>query len=289
MTIPISLEHKPFPIRTGRGRAAATRIALDNAGALLDALILLGMVAGAFTVCWILPTPFWVAEFAVYAPPLIYLFARFESVRNALDVSFLTKAIVFCAVFYTYVGIRYEGWTAPSAFPTLLGVPVEQAMWGALVIPLSIALAQRFFASPLVRPPPPLTRLLVYALFATGLAVALIPPLRSLMDGYVYLKIGLVLYPVIFLLAIWLGRPLLRELVLTGLVFFALHLGFELLAMHHGYWGFQGDYVGRLQLAGYKIPLEEFVFIILLSSPTVVAVHALRFGWKGLPTPARPR
>lgn len=273
---------------TALDRAGGIHFMIFGSNVLVDALVLLATVGLAIAACWVFPTPFWVAEIAVYAPPLAYLVVRFEPVRSALDARFLTKMIVFCAVFYTFVGIRYEGWTGPSAFPTLLGVPIEQAAWGALVIPLSIAVAQRFFASAQLRPPPHRTRQIVYILFATGLALALIPPLRSLMDGYVYLKIGVVLYPVIFVLAIRLGRPFLRELIFTGTIFFALHLCFELLAMHHGYWGFDGEYIGWIQLPGYRIPLEELVFILALSSPTAVAVHALRFGWKGLPTPPRP-
>jgi len=277
-----------LPLKVEAQSRASRQIVLVKAGLLTDALLLLAMTGVTFAICWILPTPFWIAEIAVYAPPLAYLIVRFEAVRASLDPRFLAKAITFCAVFYTYVGIQYQGWTGPSALPPLLGVPIEQATWGALVIPLSIAVAQRFFASPLIGSPLRQTRLIVYGLFVTGLALALIPSLRALMDGYVYLKIGLVLYPVIFLLALRLGRHLLHELVFTALTFFVLHLGFELLAMHHGYWGFHGEYVGWVQLAGYRIPLEELVFILLLSSPTAVAVHALRFGWKGLPTPPRP-
>ncbi|HEX6152309.1 MAG TPA: hypothetical protein VFZ19_02200 [Solirubrobacterales bacterium] len=272
-----------------RTRTWYSRVLTTDSGLLLDAIALSGIVGLAFALCWAFPTPFWIAELTVYGIPLTYLLARSESVRAALDLRFLAKAIVFCAVFYTYVGLRYEGWTAPSQFPTIFGVPIEQAAWGALVIPLSIAVAQRFFASPLVGAPLPRTRQIIYVLFVLGLALAVIPPLRNLMAGYVYLKIGLVLYPVIFLLAIRLGRPFIRELFLTGLIFFALHLCFEMLAMHHGYWGFQGEYIGWVQIPGYRIPIEELVFILALSSPTAVAVHGLRSGWKGLPTPLRPR
>lgn len=269
-------------------QASATRFSLSDAS-VFDGLVLLGMALFALTACWIFPIPFWIAELAVFAPPLVYLAVKFESVRAALDATFLTKAIVFCAVFYVSIGIRYGGWTGPSAFPTVFGVPIEQVLWAALVIPLSIAFAQRFFASPLAHAPPPYTRQVVYGLFAAGMALALIPPLRSLADGYVYLKLGLVLYPVIFFLAIPLGHRFLRELLFTGVVFFALHLGFELIALHHGYWAFQGEYIGWLHLFNHRIPLEELVFILALASPTAVAVHGLRFGWKGLPTPPRPQ
>jgi hypothetical protein len=238
--------------------------------------------------CLMTKASFLAAELLVYAPPLVYLVARSEVVRGSLDLRFLAKATVFCAIFYTYVGVRYNGWTSPSALPRPLGVPVEQALWGAMVIPLSVAVNQRFFAKRRDGRPLARSRTLVYSLFLIGLAIAVIPPLRSLMDGFVYLKIGLIIYPLVFALAFRLGRSIWLEIVLTGLVFFIVHTGFELLAMRRDYWGFRGDYVGWVSLFHERIPLEELVFILALSSPCVVAVNALRCNWKQIPTRGRP-
>jgi hypothetical protein len=265
----------------------ASELHSSSSRTLADAGLVASTILVAGILSWTLGASFLVAEIIIYGPPLAYLCTRSATVREAIDMRFAVKAIAFCAIFYTYVGVRHEGWTGPSALPLVFGVPIEQALWGALVIPLSIAVNQHFFAMPTSKPPLHGSRTLVYSLFVGGLAIALIPPLRNLMDGYAYLKIGLVIYPLIFLLALRLDRSLLRELLLTAFVFFCIHLGFELLAMHQGYWGYRGEYVGWVSVAGSRFPLEELVFIIILSSPCVVAVHALRYNWKGVARPCR--
>jgi hypothetical protein len=255
----------------------------------VDAAAFAAIVIIAMGACWTLSASFLIAEFAIYGSSLAYLWVRSAAVRDVLEARFLVKATLFCAIFYTYVGVRYEGWTGPSAFPLVFGVPVEQALWGALVIPLSIAVNQRFFAIRKEKPPLPYTRVLVYLLFTLGLAVALLPQLRGVMDGFVYLKIGLILYPPIFILALKLERAFWRELFLTGIVFLCVHLGFEMLAMQYGYWEFGGEYVGWINVFNNPLPVEEVLLIIALSSPCVVAVHALRCNWKGIARPGHPR
>lgn len=254
----------------------------------LDAGVLLAVWGAGFCICWVLAAPFWLADITVYGIPLAYLWITSPPVRAVLEPTFMLKAVVFCIVFFNYVGLRYEGWTAPSAMPLLFGVPTEQALWCVLAIPLVIGLHQRFFASPPRKPPLRGVRPLVYLLFVGGLALAFIPPLRVLMDGHVYLKIGLVIYPLIFVMTLGLGRSVLRGICGIAAVFFALNACFEALALHGKYWSFHGQYVAWVELFGQRVPLEEIVFIITFCAPGIVAVHALRDNWKGMIRPPHP-
>lgn len=271
---------------TTRPRPGAIAAARLVPGTATDALALTAIALAALALCWTAGAPFWLADVLIFVPPLAYLCLTHPPARAVIHLRFVVKAVVFCVVFFAFIGIRYGGWTAPSVLPRLFDtVPIEQVLWCVLAIPLTLAVNQRFFATNVQVPRSSWNRPLVQALFLGGLALAVIPPLRALMQGHVYLKIGLVIYPLLLVLAIRLHRGLARELIGTGIVFAIFNLGFELLAMKHGYWGYSGEYVGWVTVAGYRFPIEELLFIVLLSSPGIVAVHAMRWNWKGLRSP----
>jgi hypothetical protein len=278
-----SLVGQVHGIETHRlGRRTALRLGRGPRGKYVDIGFLMATWGFGFLVCWEYATPFWLAEVVVFGVPLLYLVWSSPAARAGLEPAFLVKAIVFCVVFFNYVGLRYQGWTAPSLMPLVFGVPVEQALWCVLAIPLVVALHQRFFAVPLDISPRKGVRPLVYGLFAGGLTVAVLPPLRAMMDGYVYLKIGLLIYPLIGILALRLGRDAWRGILGITAVFLVLNSAFEALALHYGFWSFSGQYVGWIELLGLRLPVEEAVFIITLCAPGIVVVHALRDNWKGI-------
>jgi hypothetical protein len=77
-----------------------------------------------------------------------------------------------------------------------------------------------------------------------------------------------------------------RQALAIAVIFTPFVLGFELLALHHGYWSFPGEYVAEVAVLGQRFPLEELVFFVVLSAPAVVALYAVYKNWKGLPVSA---
>jgi len=198
-----------------------------------------------------------------------------------MDRAFILRYVLFGIAFFDYLGIRYDAWSSPSDFPLLPGdVPLEHVMWCGFMIVLILAVNQHFFSTSVTVPPAPRNRLIVKAVMFGGLVVALLPPAHPLIADYVYLKIGLFLYPVVLFLALRTNRALARELALTLMVFVPFNLAFEVLAIHNGYWSFSGVYLGWVAFAGQRFPIEELVFTVLLLAPAIVATHALRANWR---------
>src|SRR3989338_4848211 len=59
----------------------------------------------------------------------------------------------------------------------------------------------------------------------------------------------------------------------TGIFFFVLYLIYELTAVKLDQWYFPGEYVGWVNLAGIRFPLEELLFWMMLSSFTVLSLY----------------
>jgi hypothetical protein len=247
------------------------------------AIALIAWSATSIALAWLVRMPWIGANLLILGAPLGYLLARSAEVRARLRPSFILRYVVFVVIFFDYLCVRYGGWGGPSSFPLLPGgINVEQVMWTALFIPLVLAMNETFFVSAHAAPQRRYPRAILSAMFFGGLLVALVPMLHPLVAGDVYLKIGLMLYPLVFTLAFLVDRAVWRELVRIAVVFGIFNLAFELLALHVGYWTFQGRYVAMVTVAGYRFPLEELVFLVLLCAPAVVAAYSLYKNWKGL-------
>ena len=57
--------------------------------------------------------------------------------------------------------------------------------------------------------------------------------------------------------------------------FFCVYLAFELIALHFGWWSFDGNYVSLVTILGLTFALEELVIWIILGSAVVAAYHEL--------------
>jgi hypothetical protein len=219
--------------------------------------------------------------------PLVYILLRAPQVRTMIRWKFVLRFVLFITVFFDYLCVKYEAWGGTSLFPTIAGVNLEQVTWTALIILLALAVNEYFFSRQGAEPPSTVTRPILMAYFFSGLVIALVPPFNAWLADYTYLKIGLLLYPIMFVLVALVIPSVLREVFLTGLVMSAFMLGFELLALHNGFWTFPGEYVGEVEILGYAFPVEEFVFMVCLCSAGVVATYALYKNWKSMATPFR--
>jgi hypothetical protein len=254
-----------------------------SAGTWVDLALVAGWWVATIAICWFAAVPWIFANFLVLGVPLAYLLLRSRDLRRRLRAGFIVKYVLFVVVFFDYLAVRYGGWGGPSSLPTLPGgVNVEQITWTALIIPLAIALNEACFPAVPSAPQRRYPRTILAMMFCSGFVIALAPPLHGLFEGHVYLKIGLSLYPIVFALAILVNPAVWRALVVALVVFGAFNLAFELLALHLEYWSFDGSYVGFVDVAGYRFPVEELVFLVLLCAPAVIATYSLYKNWKGI-------
>jgi hypothetical protein len=251
---------------------------------LIDAALLVCWLGTVGTVLWITDAPWMVANALVLGLPLTYILARSGRARMMIRWTFVVKYVLFVTVFFDYLCVRYRAWSGATIFPWTLaeGVNVEQVTWTILLIPLTIAVNEHFFSRPCKVPQRRFTRRVLGGLFFAGLAVALISPLHGWLATYTYLKIGIMLYPVVFILAFVARLRIASQLIAIGAVMGLFNLGFELLALHNHFWTFPGIYVGFVRVLGYMFPVEELVFLVCLCSPAVVATYALYKNWKSM-------
>jgi hypothetical protein len=272
--------HLPRPDIGGLG---TRRVSAHAVGTRTDLALVVAWWAASIVVCWVAAVPWIVANPLILGVPLVYLLYRHAALRRRVRWTFIAKYVVFVSVFFDYLCVRYGGWGGSSSLPTLPGgVNVEQIVWTGLIIPLAIVVNEAFFATNRPAALRRYPRTILSVMFFAGFAFALVPPLRGVFEDYVYLKIGLCLYPIVFGLALTVNVAVWRELLIAIGVFGAFNLAFELLALQLGYWTFDGVYVGFVDVAGYRFPVEELVFLVLLCAPAVIATYSLYKNWKGL-------
>jgi hypothetical protein len=249
---------------------------------LLDASVLVAWTLSMGSLLWALDATWMIANVLLLGAPLAYILLRVPQSGVMIRWTFVARFVLFIIVFFDFLCVKYGAWAGPSLFPTLGGVNVEQVAWTALIIPLTLVVNEYFFSRQGNEPPSAIARPILMALILSGLAIALIPPLQGWLVDYTYLKIGLFLYPAMFLLVATVLPSVLREVLLTGLVMAAFNLAFELLALHNGFWTFPGVYVGEIKIFGYGFPIEEFTFLVCFCSAGVVATYALYKNWKSM-------
>lgn len=255
----------------------------SQAAKVLDALVLIAWCVSVGSILWFVDAPWLVANLLLMAVPLAYILIRAPQVRRMMRWRFLAKYTALIVVFFDYLCVKYGVWGGPSLLPRVAGVTIEHVTWTVLIIPLPIAVNEYFFTRQKLTPPSTFTKPIIRGLLVIGLVIAILPPLHGWLSNYTYLKIGLMLYPIVFLLVAVAVPSALREVFLTGVVMGLFNFGLELLALHHGYWTFPGTYVGKVRIFAATFPVEELTFYILLCSAGVVATFALYKNWKSIP------
>lgn len=251
----------------------------------MDAFVLVAWSAAAGSLLWALDATWMTANVLLLGVPLAYVLLRAPEVRPMIRWRFVGRFLVFVIVFFNYLCVKYEAWAGPTQFPTVGGANLEQVTWTALIIPLTMSVNEYFFSRQGWEPPSTITRPILIAIIVFGLTVALVPPLQGWLVNYTYIKIGLILYLPIFILAAVMIPGVFREVFLTGLVMAVFNFGYELLALHNGFWTFPGEYVGTVEMFGFAFPTEELAFMVCFGSAGIVATYALYKNWKSMISP----
>lgn len=249
---------------------------------LRDAVVLISVFAVGAVCCWEFRLPWVAANFLLLGLPLFYLLLNSKKARTKIRPKFTILFIIFATVVFDYLCERFAGWSGPTIFPFRLpgGVTVEEIQWIAFFFPLTFAINEHFFATQLRTPPNRTAKLILKSSFYIGLLAVL--PLTLLVEtfSYVYVCIGLLLQPTFILFGIWVNKWIVREVLWIGITTGLLNLVFEMIALRNNYWEFPGTYVGYVQLLGFQFPVEEFVFLILLSGPSIVCTYAIYKNYK---------
>lgn len=262
-------------------KAIALESAADSAK-LRDAAVLMSIFSLGAVACWQFGLPWVVANFLLLGFPLLYLLLTSEKARTRVRPKFTILFIVFAAAAFDYMCERYGGWAGPTVLPFKLpgGVTIEEIQWIAFFFPLTFAINEHFFATDIRTPPSRSAKLILKAFFYIFLLAVLLSSLLVNSFPYVYIWVGILLQPAFILLGLWVNKAILRELLWIGLVTGLLNLVFEFIALRHGYWEFPGTYIGNLSLFGFQFPVEELLFLILFSGPSIVSTYAIYKNWK---------
>jgi hypothetical protein len=257
---------------------------LANRAKLVDGLAVTVLGAGGLLLSAVTEWPWLVTNFVVLGLPLAYLLARMEPHRRRFSPRFAIMFPLFALVVFDYLCERYGAWTCNTILPFKLpgGVTVEEMQWCLLYFPLVMVFNEVFFATRHIAARSPVARpVLFVGYFVAGLVVALVTPLHAVLVSYIYLKLGLLLEVGAIVLGLIINRRIAAELLKVGVIAGVFNLLFELVGLANGYWEFHGQYLGMITVGGMSFPVEEMLFIIVFSAPSIVASHAVYKNGKG--------
>jgi hypothetical protein len=216
--------------------------------------------------------------------PLAYLLLVSNAARTRVSPRFTLLFICLATIAFDFMCERFSGWSGPTLFPFRLpgGVTVEEVQWIACYFPLTFAINEHFFATRVRTPPNQTAKLILKSFFYIALVAALMSGLLLQTFARVYLWVGLILQPSFIFLGIWVNRWIVREVLCMGIVTGLLNLVFEFIALRNHYWDFPGTYIGNIRALGFEFPVEELLFLILFSGPSIVSTYAIYKNWKQL-------
>lgn len=205
-----------------------------------------------------------------YGLPGLYLsFRTPKGVKRALIFSLAAGSIGLAV---DYLAAKDLAWIVPSTiFPLrLLGVStVEAALWGYFYVYAIVIFYEHFLDKG--------RHNLIASKFRYGMYIVLgiLVPFFSLYlfaeklltIPYIYFKGSLALGVVPVLLFLGRHPHFLSRFVKVGAYFFIVSLMHELTALELGQWIFPGhNFIGWVELFGFRLPFEEFFFYISLSA-----------------------
>lgn len=220
-----------------------------------------------------------VSTLIFYGIPSIYLGLRNPGIlRKSAQFAFFFS-IPLSFVFDTLAAYD-ESWIIPDSVSTfrLYGVAtIEVYVFGLLWVFFATLFYEYFFGQGergevvAVR-----MRYLTYFFMILIIAVALLfytnnswlhIPYYFAWGGLIFVLIPLELFLISY------PRYLLRFIAI-GIYFFIYHLTFEVVALQSHQWTYpSANYIGMVNILGYRFPLEEMIYWIILATPTILAYY----------------
>lgn len=166
----------------------------------------------------------------------------------------------------------------------LIGASVQSLSW-AVAHFFSSIVAWEKIKGPTSIPRPSLPRIGLCVTWAWGLLAAFLvvktwfPHWLLVPYFYCWFGVVLILAPVI---VTCLAKPcLVRPLAILAVLGLVWKTAYEIAALRNEWWRFPGEFVGWVAPFGYRIPIEELVFWIVLFSPAIAVF------WEFCNRPAR--
>lgn len=94
-----------------------------------------------------------------------------------------------------------------------------------------------------------------------------------LVFDYAYLALGVIILLPFCIFFYIHNRPLLLKTVPVWIYIAVNSLIYELIAVYIGNWWFPGKFIGSIRFLSVEFPLEEFIFWIILSAPSIICFY----------------
>lgn len=247
-----------------------------------DAAAAASILMAGLAATWLLRLPWILANVLVFGLPAAYLLATSEVPRRRVSWVFTALLAGFGVSTLGFIGELYGGGRSVTILPWRFagGVVFEEIEWTALFFAGILTVNERFFATRAMAPTRLWAKVWLIASFYVTLLVVAVPELNAPFRDHVYIKACPPVQLPVIVVALLVNPPVWRELLRIAAVVTPCMLAFEVVALHAGYWSFGGQYIGTVSAAGYRFPIEELLFMIVLSGPSVVSSHTIWKNWR---------
>ena len=244
-----------------------------------DLLVVLGIIVAAIPLVVYFQVRFLTSTFFFFIIPSVYLLIRkAKRIKRILLASFLF-GVLFTFPF-DFLAEFNNAWRWPAKenllFPYLIFgiVPVDVMIWYFFWTFSIFVFYEHFFEHDRSDKISPHFKFALYPILAAsaGLFILFAINPNILKFTYAYLLLGLVaLLP--FLFIIRREPAFLPKFLKVNLFFIFLYVSFELTSLKLNHWHFPGQYIGTVNLLGFRFPFEELFFWILMSSTVVLSYY----------------
>ena len=240
-------------------------------------MILLPVVAATLTL--IFKTNFLISTLLFFGLPSLYLSLRkLEIVPRSLIFTALFS--IPLAIIIDYLAVMDKSWSVPTSLfsSRFLGViPIEDFIWGFLYVFFIVMFYEYFLdfgkgEDRLAKNIKYFTVILLSLLILFFLFLFISPQLLHI--EYFYLKAGIILalLPLVTFLSFF--PKFWTKYLKIGIYFLGLSLLFELVGLQTNQWTFPGhNFISFIEIFGLRIPVEEFLFWIVLGVPWILSYY----------------
>lgn len=234
----------------------------------LDILVLILLPVIAVVLSLFLKANLLLSIFLFFGLPSIYFSFRTQrGIKRAAIFSFVS--VVFAFFVLDYFATTDQSWYVPTVFPIrIYGIlAIEELIWGFFTAYTAIIIYEHFLDKGGHKNVGSHLRSLVWTLVAAGTVFAVVylgnKDFLKIPFAYLWLGVSFILTPMVVILFFYPG--LIGRLAKIGVYFFLVSLLHELTALQLGQWSFPGvNFIGWVELFGYRFPFEEFFFYIIL-------------------------